>query len=465
MQNIVLSIVVAYLGVCMLIGLYGKKLTKSAEDFDVGGRRLPWWVASLSIAATLVGSGVTIGVGELGYKVGISGVLYPLILGVALILSMWLAAARFRRTNAITLQEVLERDYGVEARALVALVMILSLIPAVAAQFLAAGAILSAMTGLDIGISIVVTAAIITLYIFIGGMWAVALTDTLQMIVIYTGLGLLTALIATGGFSSQLSQLPPSYWDWTAAGPVRISSYVACLLMFVYVSQPWLQRCAAVRTPEDATKAGVIAGLLIFPIGFFAVSAGLLARVLLPNTEPILAVPQVMLTVFPPAVGALFCAAIIAACMSSTDSWIHSCTTMLVRDFYQRLINPQASDKKILKISRLITIVIGLLGLLLALTIREEVVMLVLLFLAPSALYIGPLLVSWFSRRRKLKRRAGFAIMLAVSVLGIVLTVLMLFNKPPQIFGMHAALPTVIIAYVLTLILLYLPWTSEEKLN
>ena len=55
--------------------------------------------------------------------------------------------------------------------------------------------------------------------------------------------------------------------------------------------------------------------------------------------------------------------------------------------------------------------------------------------------------------------------MLAVSVLGIVLTVLMLFNKPPQIFGMHAALPTVIIAYVLTLMLLYLPWTSEEKLN
>lgn len=63
----------AYLGVCVLIGLYRKKLTESAEDFDVGGRRLPWWVASFSITATLAGSGVTIGVGKLGYKVGISG--------------------------------------------------------------------------------------------------------------------------------------------------------------------------------------------------------------------------------------------------------------------------------------------------------------------------------------------------------------------------------------------------------
>ncbi|MDF2957950.1 MAG: Na+/proline symporter [Candidatus Alkanophagales archaeon MCA70_species_1] len=463
MQDIVLPIVAAYLGVCMLIGLYGRKLTKSAEDFDVGGRRLPWWVASFSIAATLVGSGVTIGVGELGYKVGISGMLYPLILGVALILSMWLAAARFRRSNAITLQEVLERDYGVEARVLVAVIMILSLIPAVAA--LAAGAILSAMTGLNIGISIVIAAAIVTLYIFIGGMWAVALTDTLQMIIIYVGLALLSGLVVTeyGGFSSLLSQLPPSYSDWTAAGPVRISSYVAALLMFIYVSQPWLQRCAAVRTPEEATRAGVVAGLLIFPIGFFAVSAGLLARVLLPNTDPLLAVPQVILTVFHPAVGALFCAAIIAACMSSTDSWIHSCTTMLVRDFYQRLINPEASDRRILNISRLVTLVIGLLSLLLALAIKEEVIMLVLLFLAPCALYIGPLFVSWFSRRRRLKRRAGFTIMLVVSILGIVLTLLMLRSTPPQIFGVHAALPTVLAAYALTLLFLYLPWTSEPR--
>ena len=84
-----LAIVIVYLSVCMLFGFYGKARTKTSEDYALAGRKMPGWMASLSIAATLVGSGVTIGVGELGYSVGISGVLYPTMLGLCLFISMW----------------------------------------------------------------------------------------------------------------------------------------------------------------------------------------------------------------------------------------------------------------------------------------------------------------------------------------------------------------------------------------
>jgi SSS family solute:Na+ symporter len=467
MENVVVLVVIIYLCFCMGIGIAGRRFTKGVEDFEIAGRRMPWGIASLSLVATLVGSGVTIGVGELAYTVGISGVLYPLFLGFALVISMWIAAGRFRKSRAITLQQVLEKYYGVESRVLVAVIMIIVLIPSVAAQFLAGGAIITAITGLDLSISIVITSLIIITYITIGGMWGVALTDSLQMIIIYIGLTLVAAftVINYGSWGTLLAELPPSYSDWTAAGPVRISVYVSALLMLCYIQQAWLQRSASVKSPSAATKSGITAGLLIFPIGFLAAFAGLLARIKLPGIDPIIAVPKIILETFSPIVGAFFCAAIIAACMSSTDSWIHSSSTMFVRDIYQRLINPKATDKGMLNLSRVMSLIIGILALILALVSKEEVIMLVVLFIAPGALYIGPLLIAWFSPR-KLKRKVGFAIMLVVSILGIILTLLMFLHTPPQIFGVHAAFPTIILAYLLTLICVLLPWTSyKEKKN
>ena len=162
-----LSIVIIYLSVCMLLGFAGKFRTKNSEDYALAGRKMPAWMATLSIAATLVGSGVTVGVGELGYSVGISGILYPTILGISLFFSMWLAAARFRKSLKYTIPEMLEDYYGPSARIIVAIIGIIIFIPPTAAQFLVAGMILSTLTGISQAVAISIAAFVIIAYVLI----------------------------------------------------------------------------------------------------------------------------------------------------------------------------------------------------------------------------------------------------------------------------------------------------------
>ncbi len=451
-----LTIVIVYLSICMLLGLLARSRTKTSEDYALAGRKMPPWMASLSIAATLVGSGVTVGVGELGYSIGISGILYPTILGICLLISMWIAAARFRKSEKYTIPEMLEDYYGPGARLMVAVIGMIVFIPPTAAQFLVAGLILSALTGISQGVAITIAAFVLITYIMIGGMWALGYTDAFQMAFIYLGLTLLAifSVIKFGSYGTILAQLPAGHGSWTAIGPVRLTAYLGVLLMFGFISQAWVQKSASVQTPAQAKWSGVIAGLLIFPIGFLAIFAGLVARLALPEINPQMAVPRVMLTVFPPVVGSIFLAAVIAACMSCADSWIHSSATMFVRDIYQRHINPQASDRRVFAYSEGVCLLYGVLAWLLALKAQQEIIMLVLLFIAPGALFIGPLLAAWFSPR-KLKKGIGSAIILAVALLGIALSL-----KRPFLWGVHPAFSTTIIAYLLTGLGLLLPWTS-----
>jgi SSS family solute:Na+ symporter len=425
----------------MLLGFAGKFRTKNSEDYALAGRKMP---ATLSIAATLVGSGVTVGVGELGYSVGISAVLYPTILGTCLFFSMWIAAARFRKSLKYTIPELLEDYYGSSARIIVAIIGIIIFIPPTAAQFLVAGMILSTLTGISQGVAISIAAFVIIAYVMIGGMWAIGYTDAFQMLFIYLGLTLLAifSIIKFGGYGAILAQLPEGHSSWSAIGPIRLTAYLGVLLMFGFISQAWIQKSAAVD---------------IFPIGFLAVFAGLIARITLPEINPAMAVPKVMLTIFPPVIGGIFLAAVIAACMSCADSWIHSSATIFVRDIYQRYINPRAADRRVFGYSVLVCLLYGVFAWLLALKARQEIIMLVLLFIAPGALFIGPLLAAWFSPR-KLKKGIGSAIILVVAILGILLSL-----KRPFLWGVHPAFSTTIIAYVLTALGLLLPWTSYQS--
>jgi SSS family solute:Na+ symporter len=272
----------------MLLGFAGKLRTKSSEDYALAGRKMPAWMATLSIAATLVGSGVTVGVGELGYSVGISSILYPTILGICLFFSMWLAAARFRKSLKYTIPEMLEDYYGPSARIIVAIIGILIFIPPTAAQFLVAGMILSTLTGISQGLAISIAAVVIIAYVMIGGMWAIGYTDAFQMLFIYLGLILLAifSIIKFGGYGTILAQLPAGHSSWSAIGPIRLTAYLGVLLMFGFISQAWIQKSAAVETPAKAKWSGLFAGLLIFPIGFLAVFAGLIARITLPEINP-----------------------------------------------------------------------------------------------------------------------------------------------------------------------------------
>ncbi len=454
------TVVFGYMLLVFGLAYYGFKRTKTLDDHLVAGRSLPWWLASATLAATVIGTGVTIGVGEVAYKVGLSAILYPVTLAVTLFLSMRIAAARFRRSESYTISELMSQHYGPLARYIVSFSHVVMWIGPTAAQFLVAGILLNSLTGLPLTTSIVLGAFLIILYVSLGGMWAISLTDMAQLILIYIGLASLAILSIAryGNMFSIASSLGPNYTSPTGAGVMPLTAWLGALVALVFITQPWLQKCASVKTPGDAKKAGAIAALLVLPIGFLSVYAGLVARLTLPGIDPRAAIPQVIISNFNPIIAGLFFAAVIAAAMSSSDSWLHASATILLKDIILHGKKTEGEERKIGFYNIFSIWALGAVALVLSLLWKGQIIMLVLFTgMWGSPIYIGPLVAVWFAPRR-LAKKAGLGIMLFLLVLGPALT-----TQPGYVFGVHPLLSVSVIAWILTIVGLMIPWTSVAR--
>lgn len=442
MQYVIIALYIASLGWTAWLGW---RRTHTFDDHLVAGRRMPVWLASFTIAATLIGSGVVIGVSELSYKAGVSAMLYPASLAVALALSILVAASRFRQSEAVTVPELLARHYGEDARTLVALASALKWMGPTAAQYLAVGAIIKSATGWSMDWSIALSAVVIVAYVIIGGAWAIAYTDMAQLIFVYLGLTLLfvDGYSEFGGAFTIARGLGPEYLDWTGAGVGQLTTWIGAIVALSFADQVWLQRSASARTPREAVTAGLWGAALVFPIGYLAAYAGLAAAATLPGIEPREAVPALIFSRFDPLSAALFVTAVVAAAMSSCDSWLHSSATLLVKDIYAGRINPAATGRQMERMMTLATVALGFGSVVISLLWQGGIITLVFLTLVwGSCIYIGPLLLIWYSPV-KISPRAALWIVSLTLAAGTALSL-----HPP--YGISPLLITSALGYLLT---------------
>lgn len=447
--------VLLYLFLYILIGFWMSRRNKTMDDHMVAGRKMPMPIAGASMAANMVGTGVTLGVAEIAYKDGITGVFYPLLLMVALAVSMWIASHRFRASNHYTLPEMMGTYFGPKTRMILGIANSLKWIGPIAAQYLAAGVAVKTITGWDLKTTIILSALAIMTYVILGGLWAVAVSNLIQLSTVYVGLVIMFFAFhfEFGGFSSVLSMLPENYSDPFAAGSIALTAWIGVVVGLGFVDQVWLQVSAAVRTPRDARNAGVLATFLVIPVGFLSVYLGLVSRIELPGIDPKMALPELVIQNYPNLFGSLFVAAILAAAMS-TDAWIQSAAVMLTQDTYH-VIRKDATERELNRFLNFATIGIGLAGLGIALLWKGGIVMLVMASLMlGSSVYIAPLLVQWFAPT-KFTQEQGFRLILFLMVVGIIL----MFAPKEYWFGVHPILSLGMLGYLVTLIRL---WTLKS---
>lgn len=441
-----------YIALLALVAWIGWKKTHTLDDHILAGRSMPVWLAAFTLAATLVGTGVTLGVGELAYEYGVSAMLYPVILGVALAASIVATAGAFRKSGAATIPELLARTYGKKVQALSAGASALKWMGPTAAQYLAVGYIIHAATGLDPAIAIIVGAILIVAYVILGGAWAIAYTDSLQFVMVYVGFTFLffSGVSDSGGVSTLLEKLDPRYSSWSGVGLFTLTAWIGSIVALSFADQAWLQRSAMVKTPKDAVVSGLIAAAMVLPIGYFTVYAGLLAAVQSPGLDPKTAVPNLIFASFSPQVAALFVTAILAAAMSCVDSWLHSSATLVTRDIYMEFIHPNATENEQKKVMNLVTAAMGLGAVALALIWKGAIISLVFLtWVWGSGIYIGPLLLVWYSSKR-ISPGAAFFVIAAAIVAGTALTYYPLFGISPIMTGAIAGYALTAGAYLLS---------------
>ncbi len=370
------------------IGFWFLLKNKGVDDYYVGGRKIGSWHIGLSVVATDVGGGFSIGLGGLGFIMGLAGswMLFTGLVGA------WLSAViLIPRIKAIekfkkfyTFPQILGHFYNPRVALLAGLISGIGYLGFTSSQILAGAKLASAtFVELDMQTALIIMGLIVIVYTAMGGIKAVIYTDTIQWIILMVGLifvGIPVAYYSVGGIVAIREVLPPEFFSLTNISWQQIVYWVVTIIPIWFVGMTLYQRIYASRNKQQAQKAWIIAGFFEYPImAFMGVILGLFARVAFEQgmfTELGYApeefmdeekgLPLLLRTVLPVGLMGLMMAAYFSAIMSTADSCLMASSGNFLTDIFGRWIKVPESKKKFLLISQGFTVVLGVLALLLA---------------------------------------------------------------------------------------------------
>ncbi|HNC31839.1 MAG TPA: sodium:solute symporter, partial [Cyclobacteriaceae bacterium] len=206
-----LTSVVVYLIVTVLIGLWASRKVSSSGDFMLAGRSLPIVLSTSALFATWFGSETVFGASSQFLEGGLFAVIEdPFGASLCLLLFGLFFARKLYNMNLVTLGDYFKVRYGKRTEIIASAFMIPAYFGYIAAQLVALGLILNVVADIPVVSAIVISSVIVTLYTFIGGMWAISVTDFIQSIIIIIGLGVLAFVLAdkAGGASVVLQSIP-----------------------------------------------------------------------------------------------------------------------------------------------------------------------------------------------------------------------------------------------------------------
>jgi len=423
------GIFLTYMIALVAVGTYFLRRNTDQEDYFVGGRGLSGWHIGLSVVATDVGGGFSIGLGGLGFLMGLSGswMLFTGLVGA------WLAGALLiPRVHALALRErfltfpqLIAHFYDGRAAFVAGLISVVGYLGFTSSQMLAGAKLASAaFVDLDLNMALLVMGVITVGYTVLGGMKAVVYTDTIQWIVLIGGLSLVgvpLAWEAVGGWETIRATIRPEQLSLTNVDAVTLINWAVTIVPIWFVGMTLYQRIYACRSEKEARKAWAIAGLLEWPLmAFLGVTLGLLARVAADQgmfeglagasaaeLDPELGLPLLLRTILPAGLMGLMLSVYFSAILSTADSCLMAASGNLLTDILARVTRVPQGTKGMLRLSQWLTLALGAVAILIA-AMMENVLDLMLSSYAfmVSGLLV-PLVAAVFGGRRNARAAIG----------------------------------------------------------
>jgi sodium/proline symporter len=453
-MNPILIGFIAYLVLLLIKGSLTFKYNKTIADFVLAGRRLGPWLVSFSERASGESAWLLIGLPGLALATGFNAI-WPAIGCVSGILFSWMFISHRLRTqtekhNALTLPDLFENRFSDEShvlRVVSTVIIIFFFTIYVAAQFLAAGKVLNAIFGISQLQGMLIGAFIIVIYTVMGGFFAVAWTDLLQGAIMVFTLVLLpiVGFIELGGvekLSLALNNIDPGLLSVRGGkeGFPLIASILGGLgIGLGYMGQPHLvTRFMAIKDPRKLRQGTLIAicwALLAFWGAVFIgiIGVGLYGEVFA-DQEQIM--PYMTKALVPAGLAGVLVSGAIAAMMSTADSQLLVSTSAISRDIYHQMMKKDAPDRRLVFISRVSTLIIGVIAFMLALSAQSLVYWLVLYAWAGLGASFGPALLTtlWWKKVTKWGVLSGM-------IVGTI-TVLIWYNVPVLKESLYELIPS-----------------------
>ena len=399
----------------IVVGVYYYRRNHDIDDYFVGGREMGSLHIGLSVVATDVGGGFSIGLGGLGFVMGLSGswMLFTGLLG-AWLSAVWLIPKVYKLTalkSAFSLPDVFNHYYGAPAALVAALISFTGYVGFTSSQIVAGAKLASAtFEGISYDSLLWIMGLFTVVYTAIGGLKAVIYTDTIQWLILMAGLifcGIPFAYLEVGGWSAIQSALPHEMLQLSNVDAITIINWAVTIVPIWFVGMTLYQRIFASRSESEAKKAWFFAGLLEWPLmAFMGVVLGLLARVafeqglitFVGKVDPEMGLPLLLKEVLPVGVTGILLAAYFSAIMSTADSCLMAASGNLITDFIGKFI--RLEPRKLLRLSQWSTLILGLSAIYIAFK-QSDVLELMLLSYAfmVSGLFI-PILAALIIKKR-----------------------------------------------------------------
>ncbi len=375
--------------VVFYFGTYLSQKREGSQDMMLGNRKMPLGVAIFTMSATWIGGGYINGTAEATADSGLIWVQAPWGYAMSLIIGGLFFARKMRRYNFRTMLDPLTQRFGKRMGAVLFLPALTGEIFWTAAILTALGATFSTVLGIDMRSSIILSAVIALVYTTIGGLWAVALTDVIQLSLILIGLSIVVpyALAETGGWEAVWSNykaqkgasatfLPSKaalgnyYWQWW--------DYALLLMLGGIPWQVYFQRVLASKNEKTAVRLSLLAGVICIVAAIPAVMIGVIGSSVtdwaqygtsLERSDLIL--PYVIRYLTPTTVATIGLGAIAAAVMSSVDSSVLSASSMASWNVYRPLVKPNITQEQLNKVIQKAIWIIGIAAMLIALKVES----------------------------------------------------------------------------------------------
>ncbi len=439
--------ILIYLLVLAGIGFRSSRGVSTQEDFSVAGRRLSTLVLFGTMLATWIGTGSIFGNAEKTYRVGIAALILPFgaLVGIAV---LSLLASRVRGLRQITIQDLLETRYNAAARLFGVIALVLAYTTIVSYQYRAAGAVLNlALPQVSYDGAVIVAASFIIAYTALAGMLSIAHIGVVQGITMIVGVIIALPMFyaRAGGLEGMAQALEPSRMQlFGPIGWVQALGLILPPFLLVLGDANMYQRFFSARSEGIARNAilWTLGGVAFMEVAIIATAW--VASSLQPGLEvPGRVIAFAARDQLPVALGALVLTTIMAIVLSTAGSYLLSPATALVRDIYQRFINPGASERTLVTLLRLTVVALGVAAYVLS-QLSDEFLAVALLAYTIYGAAITPALIAAFFWRRATASGAVASI-----VLGAGTTLVWQWFGPSALDAVVPAIAVSVLALVL----------------
>jgi len=374
---VLLTLVIVYLLVTIAIGLMAAKRVQNSSDFAIAGRHLPMAMIVTTTFATWFGSETVLGIPAKFVNGGLHGVVEdPFGAGFCLIFVGLFFAGKLYRMTLLTISDYFRERYGRTVEVVCSLIIMVSYLGWVSAQVTALGLVFNLLSDgvVSLELGMVIGVVSILAYTLFGGMWSVAITDFIQMIILVVGLSIL-AVFAAGqaGGADKVTELAISqdmfkFWPEPNARDVLFFFASAITIMLGSIpQQDVFQRVMSANSIKAATHGPVIGGICYILFAFVPMFLVVSAMIIMPEQatalmadDPQKVLPTLVMTQMPFVMQVLFFGALLSAIKSCASATLLAPSVTFTENIW-RQFHPHQSDQQELRAMRVTVLVFSLL--------------------------------------------------------------------------------------------------------